>query len=156
MYVIRINRWLAVGPEPDPNQLEALCSEGFESVVDVRSEEEARAPGASPARERSARVRALGMEYAHVPVSLTDLDAWALDCFVKQLAWMPKPAYVCSPHGQRAALAGLVSAALDAGLGGSETLEQAAALGLPVEEVEDTVRRYVDARHEGGHLWRKS
>ena len=62
---IRIKDQLTIGAQPTEEQLKHLAEEGFKSVVNLRMPGEEEQP-LSP-DEEGEKVRALGMEYLHIP-----------------------------------------------------------------------------------------
>src|SRR5690349_18200775 len=98
---LKITPELTVGQrQPDWVELLALVSEGFRTVIDLRTDDE---PGQdlSP-RQEALAARRLGLAYCHVPVPADRVDAGVLDRFRAALADAVKPVFVHCASGKRA------------------------------------------------------
>jgi uncharacterized protein (TIGR01244 family) len=110
---VKINDDVTVGGQPTEGQLAGLARAGFRAVVNLRTAGEQDQP-LSPEAEGK-EVRALGMAYLHLPVSTKDLKAEQVDEFRRELADLPKPAFVHCYVGIRAGALMMMSLAVDQG-----------------------------------------
>ncbi|WP_418317161.1 beta-lactamase hydrolase domain-containing protein [Piscinibacter sakaiensis] len=92
---------LFVGPQPMPEQLEALKAAGFNSIINNRPDNEGGADQPSSAELESA-ARAAGLEYRHLPVPPKDqADDDARQMF-EHVNTLTKPIYAFCRTGNRA------------------------------------------------------
>jgi uncharacterized protein (TIGR01244 family) len=143
---MKINDDVTVGSQPTEDQLAELARAGFRTVVNLRTVGEQDQP-LSPEAEGK-EVRAIGMAYLHIPVSMKDLKAEQVDEFRRKLTDLPKPAFVHCYVGKRAGAFMMMSMAVDQGMSGDQALRQAEQLGFRwgPPELEKFVKGYVD-RH---------
>ena len=89
-----------------------------------------------------------GMAYLHIPVWTKDLKTEQVDEFRRQLADLPRPAFVHCYVGVRAGAFLMMSLAVDQGTSGDQALRQAEQMGFRCDqpELEKFVKGYVD-RH---------
>lgn len=125
------------GGQPSPEQLEALRDAGFQTVINLRREDERGVAG------EAERVAALGMEYVSIPVDggagLTRQNVEALDW---ALAGTERPLLLhCGSSNRVGALVALRAAQLE-GAGSEEALELGRAAGLT--RLEDVVRELLE------------
>lgn len=96
----RENRVVAGTGAPGKAELARLASQGFASVVDLRT---GREPDQilPPEREREEAQRC-GLRYVHLPVDGANPDAATIENFRQEVAHMPSPVYVHCSSGRRA------------------------------------------------------
>ena len=141
---MRINEQLTVGPQPTEEQLKQLATEGFKSVVNLRMPGEEEQP-LSPDQEGE-KVRALGMQYLHIPVSKKAMQPEQVDSFRQEISRLPEPVFVHCHLGKRAGALVMMHTACEAGMSGDQTLERAEQMGFEcdVPELKEFVQGYVD------------
>ena len=124
-----MNDRLAVADAPNGEALVRLATEGFRTIVDLRSDGEPH-PRGLPSWEEAAAARALGLRYRQIPVEPQLLgDA---------LAHAVRDAVVASPgsvllhctSGRRAGTFGLALVAIDEDLSVEDCLARGRAMGL--------------------------
>jgi uncharacterized protein (TIGR01244 family) len=117
------------GGELTRRDLDRLARQGVRSIVDLREEGE---PGQqlSP-NVAAAWAHACDLEYRRVSVSVEHLVPQHADLFLQALEASPRPVYVQSAKGLRAAAFLILSLALDQGLDVPGALGRARALDLP-------------------------
>jgi len=137
---------VTVSAQPDTDTIAQLPGEGFQSVVNFRTDGEDDQP-LSPAAEREA-VEAAGMQYVHIPVSMQSMGTKLVDQFRERYAELPKPVFAHCKSGKRAGAMVMMHLASEQGLNGEQALEQAKQKGFECDqpELETFVRHYVDAR----------
>ncbi len=141
---IRISDQLAVGPQPTEEQLKQFAEEGFKSVVNLRMSDE-EDQSLSP-DEEGVKVRSLGMEYLHIPVSKKAIQPEQVDSFREEIRRLPKPVFAHCHLGKRAGALAMMHAACEAGMSGDQTLERAEQMGFKcdVPELKGFVKGYID------------
>ncbi len=141
---MKLNDHISVGAQPSEEQLRQMAEEGIKAVVNLRTEGEEDQP-LSPAAEGE-KVRALGMEYLHIPVSSKEPRAEQVDQFRAEVPQLPGPVFVHCASGKRAGAFAMMHQAVEAGWSGDETLEKAEQMGFEcdVPALKDFVRGYID------------
>lgn len=141
---MRINDHLTVGPQPTEEELKQLVAEGFRSVVNLRMPGEEEQP-LSPDDEKE-QVRALGLEYLHIPVSKEGIQPEQVDRFRHKVQRLPGPVFVHCHSGKRAGALAMIHTACEAGISGEQTLHQAEQMGFrcDVPQLKEFVKGYVD------------
>ena len=117
-----------VGPEVDRRGIERLARKGFRSILDLREEGE-------PSQTLSPNVAASwahseALVHLRATISRTVLDPASVERFREQLARAPRPVYVHSGTGRRAAALLAIHHALEQNASASESLEHVRSLGL--------------------------
>jgi uncharacterized protein (TIGR01244 family) len=117
------------GGELTRRDLDRLARQGVHSIVDLREEGE---PGQrlSP-NVAAAWAHACALEYRRVSVSVEHLQSQHMDSFLQALAASPRPVYVQSAKGRRAAAFLILRLAIDEGLDATGALARARELDLP-------------------------
>lgn len=146
---IQINDEVTVGPQPSEEEIQQLADERFRAVVNFRAEEEEEQPF-SP-RQEGLKVRAAGMDYLNIPITVDSLGADVVDRFRRQFDSLAKPVYAHCGHGERAAALIMMHLARKQGLSGEQTLKKAEDMGLEYDSPELTqfIRTYVDEHGNG-------
>ncbi|HYG88344.1 MAG TPA: sulfur transferase domain-containing protein [Azospirillum sp.] len=141
----RVSNDLVVGMrQPTTEDLDALAVEGFRSVVDLREEGE-RGQRLAPEEEGTA-VERRGMCYRHVPVPVDRLDDDRLNRVHRELAHVPKPAFVHCASGKRSGTLALMHEGLTRGWSGQQVVDRAEQMGMAYgsADVKDAIRHFVD------------
>lgn len=146
MNAMKISDDVTVGPQPSEAELRRLAGEGFQSVVNFRTDGEEDQP-LSPSAEGD-KVRAEGLEYLNLPVSMESMGPELVDQFRQKYADLPKPIFAHCKSGKRAGAMVMMHTAVERGMSGEETLKQAEQMGFECDqpELKDLVKNYVDAR----------
>ena len=116
---------ITVGTTPTLSELRQLALKGYRTVVDLRMPNEIGALSIAEEREAALSAR---MEFLQISVPARTLPGEQLDIFRRELAALPKPAYVHCTCGGRALLFGAVH------------------LGLEVDEPEDAILTRIQGR----------
>lgn len=145
---MKINDAVTVGAQPTEDQLAELARSGFKAVVNLCMAGEQDQP-LSPEAEGE-RVRGLGLEYLHIPVSTKDMRPEQVDEFRQKLADLPKPVFAHCHRGKRAGAFVMMGMAVDHGMTGDQTLQQAEQMGFECDqpELKEFVKGYVDQRRK--------
>ncbi|TWU08086.1 beta-lactamase hydrolase domain-containing protein [Stieleria varia] len=97
---MKFNDQLTVGPQPSEDELISLPSEGFQSVINFRTDGEDEQP-LSPTVEGE-KIEGMGLNYLHVPVAMDAMDESKVDQFREQYESLPKPVFAHCKSGKRA------------------------------------------------------
>ncbi len=142
---MQISEDITVGAQPSESEFAGLANDGFKTVLNFRTSGEENQP-LSPQEEEKI-VRALGMEYINMPVSMETMGAKAVDAFREKLAHLPKPVFAHCDKGMRAGAMTMMHVAIENGMSGDQTLAQAEQMGFEcdVPELKEFVKGYVDS-----------
>lgn len=146
---MKLSDHVSVGAQPSEEQLGQMAREGVKAVVNLRTEGEEGQPF-SPSEEGE-KVRALGMQYLHIPVSSKEPRAEQVDQFRGEVPGLPGPVFVHCAKGKRAGAFAMMHQAVESGWSGDETLEKAEQMGFECDEpaLKDFVRGYIDKNRTG-------
>lgn len=138
---------VAVGRSPTVAEIEALARRSrFRSILNLDTEGE---PGEilSPNVEAS-WAHTFEMRHERVSVDLRHLRSEQVDRFLEVLDGLPRPVYLCSVGGRRAAAFATIGLGIERGRPGREALEEARALGFDcrLEQLERFVAQELDRR----------
>jgi uncharacterized protein (TIGR01244 family) len=130
--------------QPTEDDLKELKQEGFQSVVNLRTESE-EDQSLSPQQEEE-KVRELGMEYLHIPVSGKNLQPELVDRFRQEVSHLPSPVLVHCHTGRRSGAFVMMDTAIKQGMSGEETVQKAKDMGFKCDSpnLEDFVKNYVN------------
>ncbi|MCI0400748.1 MAG: protein tyrosine phosphatase family protein [Gammaproteobacteria bacterium] len=144
---IKVSEHITVGPQPTEEELEHFLKEGFQGVVNLREPGEP-AQVLSPEAE-GVKVEGLGMEYLHVPVSVTSLTHDRVDDFCSQLTALPRPILVHCGTGMRAGALCMMALGVEERMSSEEVLNKARAMGFECksEDLKAFVKDYLDKRN---------
>lgn len=142
---MKINDDVTVGPQPSDDEISELGQQGFKTVVNFRTEGEEEQPLAPDVEGE--KVKAAGMEYLHVPVSMKAMGPETVDEFRAKFADLPKPVYAHCKSGKRAGATAMMHMAVEQGMTGEQTLQKAQEMGFECdkEELREFVAQYVDS-----------
>ena len=140
---------IVAGPAPDQKAIARLARRGYRSLLDLRTEGE---PGQVLSPNVAASwAHANAIEHLRASISRGVLVPGSVDRFLQQLALAPRPVYVHSGTGRRAAAALAIHLALEQDLPADQALARARELGLDPGARE--LVRFVEtevARRRGG------
>jgi uncharacterized protein (TIGR01244 family) len=141
---IQLNDRISVGGQPSAEEIKQIETDGFATVVNLRTEGEEDQP-MSPEEERRV-VESAGLKYVHLPVSSENMEPERVDRFREQLPSLPGPVFVHCYQGKRAGAFAMMDSAIQAGWSGEETLQKAAQMGFEcdVPQLKDFVKGYID------------
>lgn len=125
---IKISSELTIGPPPTEEILKELADQGFKSVVNLCIKGEFDQVW-SPEQEGE-KVRTLGLQYLHLPVSMKSMSHTQVDELYAQLSEEMKPAYIHCRLGQRSVPFSMIYYAREKGLSLKRLMTKATKLGL--------------------------
>lgn len=141
---IKLNDQITVGAQPTEEQLGELQRSGCKTVINLRTAGEDEQP-LSPEAEGE-RVRAQGMEYRHLPVSIEAMGPELVDRFREEIEAVPGPVFVHCKSGMRAGAFSMMHLAVEQGWSGEDTLQKAEQMGFECKqpELKEFVKGYID------------
>jgi len=144
--IMQIDEQVSVGGQPDDAQLQQLSKDGFKTIVNMRLPGEDNQP-LTPEEEGS-KVREMGLEYVHFPVSKDSMSPEQVDEFRDKLSRWSAPSYVHCMSGKRSGAFVMMDRAVKQGWSGDDTLAKAESMGFEcdVPEIKELVKSYVDSR----------
>ncbi|QYO63942.1 beta-lactamase hydrolase domain-containing protein [Leptolyngbya sp. 7M] len=124
-----IGKDLYAGGQPDAEAIQQLAEQGFKSIVNLRSPDEA---GALSDEQQQAT--AAGLEYVNVPLSPGEAD----DSLMAKVLWevekLPTPVFFHCGAGARAGALALIALATQQGLNREQVIAKAEEVGVNVEQ----------------------
>jgi len=133
---------VSIGCSPTLRDLERLArKEGFRSLVNLNTEGE-QGEILSPNVEAS-WAHAYGLRHERVSFDVERPRTSDVDRFLQTLATVPRPVFVHSLHGRRAAAMILVKLGLEQGTSGADAVLAARSLGIACTL--DSLRRFAEA-----------
>lgn len=148
MDVKQISDTVSVGPQPSEDELDSLAEQGFKTIINLRTDQEEDQP-LNPATEGEL-VRAKGLEYRNIPVSMDNMEPTLVDKFRNDLASLPSPTYVHCLSGKRAGAFVMMDEGVRNNMSGSDVLDQAEEMGFKCDqpELKQFVTEYVDSHNK--------
>ena len=125
----KVSDELSAAGQVTPEQLQQAAQEGFKSVLNLRSVDEA---GFLLDEEQLAQ--AAGLQYANVPLTPSEPDEDLVEEAIREIENLPKPILVHCGAGARAGAIALIATALQENLTYEQITEKAQELGLNLEQ----------------------
>lgn len=125
-----INSAMSIGAQPTVDDLKQLKKEGFRSVINLRRPDE---PSPLNPQQEAQEVRALGMDYQHIPVSPQNLSGDEADKFDEAMRSVPKPVFIHCQGGTRAGAFSLMHLGREKGWTGEQAFEEGERAGFKCE-----------------------
>lgn len=149
MPTMKINEDVTVGPQPSVEELKSLALQGFKTVINFRTKGEQEQP-LSPDEEGEI-VKAAGLQYVHIPVSTQEVGPDTVDRFRHLYPELQKPVFAHCKSGKRAGAMVMMNQAVEKGLSGEQTLDQATKMGFECDQpqLKQLVLDYVDHHAKG-------
>ena len=140
----RFDSSVSIGGQLSRKDIDRLAMNGFRSILNLSQEGE---PGQllSPNVEAS-WAHANAMEHSRVSVSFDHPQSRSVDRFLEKLDELPRPVYVHSETGRRAAAFLTIVLALDRRIPGDQALAAAESMGLDCNH--EPLKRFVRAEVE--------
>lgn len=120
---------LSITGQVTPEQLQQAAQQGFKSVLNLRSANEA-----GVLSDEQQKAEAAGLEYANVPLNSSEATTQGIANALQQLENLSKPVLVHCGAAQRAGGIALIATALDEGLTIDQITEKANELGLSPDQ----------------------
>ncbi|MBN3924162.1 sulfur transferase domain-containing protein [Nostoc sp. NMS4] len=110
-------------------ELKQAAQEGFKSVLNLRSPDEA-----GFLSDEQQQAQAAGLEYANVPLKPTEPNQEQTELAIQEIENLPKPILIHCAAGARAGGIALIANAISEGLTYEEISQKAQELGLNLEQ----------------------
>lgn len=123
--VRRITNDLAIAGQPTLDKLPQLVEEGYRSIVNLRSPEEA-----GFWSDEQLQMEQLGLRYVNYPVLLSHLTPESGLWLIQQISDLPKPMLVHCDTGIRSSVIALMQIAVKQGMRTEDAFQKVTKLGL--------------------------
>ncbi len=121
----KINDELAIAGQITSEELEQIAEEGYKSVLNLRSPDEA---GFQSSEQLHTQL--LGLQYVNLPIKVTEINPQVALHVFKKIDELPKPTLVHCDSALRSAIIILVYIATRQGISVEQAFKQAVNLGL--------------------------
>ena len=139
----KVDAVVACGGATETSALEGLKADGFKAVINLRQASE---PGAN-IPENSARAKALGLTYLHIPFNTQAPDQKTVDDFLAAVANKAnQPVYIHCGSANRVGAVWLVKRVLQDGWTIEKATEEAKLIGLRSAPLEKFAVEYIASR----------
>lgn len=128
---VKLSEEILIGGQPTEEELGQLAKAGYHSIVNLRMEAE-EIQCLAPAEE-GGKVRRLGLEYLHIPVSMQEPKHKQVDEFHAKMKELPKPVFVHCRSGMRAGFFVVMDMGLTKGMSAGGIMRQAQEMGIDLE-----------------------
>ncbi|ALF56080.1 beta-lactamase [Nostoc piscinale CENA21] len=125
----KISDDLSAAGQITPEQLQQAASEGFKSVINLRSPDEQ-----GFLSDEQQQAEAAGLKYANVPLKPTEPNHELTKAALEEIADLPKPILIHCAAGARASGIALIANAIQDGLTDEQITQKAAELGISLEQ----------------------
>ncbi|BAZ50608.1 hypothetical protein NIES4103_32250 [Nostoc sp. NIES-4103] len=120
---------LSVTGQVTPEQLQQAAQEGFKSVLNLRSPNEA-----GFLSDEQQQAQAVGLQYANVPLKPSEPNQQLTELAIQEIENLPKPVLIHCAAGARAGGIALIVTAIHQGLNYEQITQKATELGLNLEQ----------------------
>jgi uncharacterized protein (TIGR01244 family) len=138
----KVNHEFAVAGQITPEQLEQAASEGFKSVLNLRSPSEE-----GFLKDEQQQAEALGLHYVNIPVKASELSEELTSEILEQIDELPKPALIHCGTAMRAGAMTLMNVATRQGMTSEQAFEKAGQIGFDCSaypQMKEFFKNYVD------------
>ncbi|MDM9583228.1 MULTISPECIES: sulfur transferase domain-containing protein [unclassified Nostoc] len=120
---------LSAAPQLTSEELKQAAQEGFKSVLNLRSPDEA-----GFLSDEQQQAQAAGLQYANVPLKPSEANQEQTELAIQEIENLPKPILIHCAAGARAGGIALIANAISEGLTYEEISQKAQKLGLNLEQ----------------------
>ncbi|MDZ8134217.1 MAG: sulfur transferase domain-containing protein [Nostoc sp. DedQUE04] len=120
---------LSAAPQLTSEELKQAAQEGFKSVLNLRSPDEA-----GFLSDEQQQAEAAGLQYANVPLKPSEANQEQTELAIQEIENLPKPILIHCAAGARAGGIALIANAISEGLTYEEISQKAQELGLNLEQ----------------------
>ncbi|MEH1939157.1 MAG: sulfur transferase domain-containing protein [Nostoc sp.] len=120
---------LSAAGQPTSEELKQAAQEGFKSVLNLRSPDEA-----GFLSDEQQQAEAAGLQYANVPLKPSEPNQELTKLAIQEIENLPKPILIHCAAGARAGGIALIANAISEGLTYEEISQKAQELGLNLEQ----------------------
>lgn len=125
----KVSNELSAAGQVTPEQLQQAAQEGFKSVLNLRSPDEA-----GYLNDEEQRSQETGLQYASVPLNASEFNQELVEASIREIENLPKPVLVHCGAGARAAAIALIAIAIQEGLTNEQMIEKAKPLDLNLKQ----------------------
>jgi uncharacterized protein (TIGR01244 family) len=125
----KISDDLSAAGQLTPEQLQQAASDGFKSVINLRSPDEQ-----GFLSDEQQQAEAAGLKYANIPLKPTEANHELTKAALAEIADLPKPILIHCAAGARASGIALIANAIQEGLTYEQITQKAADLGISLEQ----------------------
>ncbi|MBD2595639.1 protein tyrosine phosphatase family protein [Nostoc spongiaeforme FACHB-130] len=125
----KISDDLSAAGQLTPEQLQQAASEGFKSVINLRSPDEQ-----GFLSDEQQQAEAAGLKYANIPLKPTEPNHELTKTALTEIADLPKPILIHCAAGARASGIALIANAIQEGLTNEQITQKAADLEISLEQ----------------------
>ncbi len=120
---------LSAAPQLTSEELKQAVQEGFKSVLNLRSPDEA-----GFLSDEQQQAQAAGLQYANIPLKPSEPNQEQTELAIQKIENLPKPILIHCAAGARAGGIALIANAISEGLTYEEISQKAQELGLNLEQ----------------------
>lgn len=121
----QISKDFAAGGQPNAAEIQQLAEQGFKSIVNLRSPDEA-----GVLNDEQQQAEAAGLEYVNVPLSPAQSDDELAAKVLTAVQTLPTPIFMHCGAGARGGALALIALATQEGLNQEQVLAKAEELGI--------------------------
>ena len=134
---------------PEADQLRQAAQEGFQSLINMQTDDEDKKLKMKP-QEEAKTAREAGLTFLHHPVDGEKLSEDLVDDFRRKAIDLPAPVLVHCASGKRSGAFVMMHIGSEQGITGDEVIRKAEEMGFECDtpELEDFVKSYVNS-HNG-------
>ncbi|MFB2773032.1 beta-lactamase hydrolase domain-containing protein [Pelatocladus sp. BLCC-F211] len=140
--VKKINDELVVAGQVTSEQLQQAATEGFKSVLNLRSPDEQ-----GFLHDEQQQAESLGLEYMNIPVKVAELSEELTTEILKKIDNLPKPALIHCGVGMRAGAMALMNVATRQGMTSEQAFDKAGQIGFDCSaypQMKEFFKNYVE------------
>lgn len=136
----RVSDELSIAGQVTPEGLQQAAADGFKSVLNLRSPDEAGALS-----DEQQQTEAAGLAYSNVPLSNSDFNNGQVSEALEALEGLPKPVLIHCGAGARAGAIALIARATQENLPPEALIAQAEQLGLSPDQPH--LKQFIETHH---------
>ncbi|BAY15091.1 hypothetical protein NIES21_09060 [Anabaenopsis circularis NIES-21] len=125
----KVSENLSTGGQVTPEELQQLAQEGFKSVLNLRSPDEA-----GFLNDEQQQAEEAGLEYANIPLKPSQANQELTELAIEKIENLPKPILIHCAAGARAGGIALIATAVNEGLTYEQITQRASELGINLEQ----------------------
>ncbi|MBE9104161.1 phosphatase [Nostoc cf. edaphicum LEGE 07299] len=125
----KVSEDLSAAGQLTSEELKQAAQEGFKSVLNLRSPDEA-----GFLSDEQQQAQAAGLQYANVPLKPSEANQEQTELAIQEIENLPKPILIHCAAGARASGIALIANAISEGLTYEEISQKAQELGLNLEQ----------------------
>lgn len=136
--VKKVNDEFAVAGQVTPAQLQQAATEGYKSVLNLRSPEEQ-----GFLNDEAQQAAAVGLEYINIPVNPNGMTDELTDNVLAQIDTLPKPTLIHCASSMRAGAIALMDVAIRQNMTAEQAFEKAAQVGVDFD-ANPAIKQFVE------------